>query len=296
MKKINKLFLLLIIANPLNAQITLAQTNDCPFIPNKKVTFGNAEVPLYRSPDLNSPTVYTIKPNLAFKLLEQSGQKINGLCWYKVELPLDKSVVWAGFKIAQNKNPKPSPAPTSPKPKITPQPSPNFTPANPKINTQPNVKPKSIKPNQNYSFYFYFLNIILSLFLLAFFLQIISSIRQQTKAKKLKTITEQSIQIKELNPNNPNHIPQITPVEPILTTSNPNQNSNPPIPYEQPREIDLGILNYLRINEQASFMDLLSHLKCDQQFLRDRLLILQQEEFIEIMDKSDENNLIYKIM
>jgi hypothetical protein len=47
MKTINKLFLLFIIGNALNTQITLAQTNDCPFIPNKKLTSGDVEVLLF---------------------------------------------------------------------------------------------------------------------------------------------------------------------------------------------------------------------------------------------------------
>jgi hypothetical protein len=63
-----------------------------------------------------------------------------------------------------------------------------------------------------------------------------------------------------------------------------------------PKEIDLGILYYLRKNEKASFIDLLSNLKCDKQLLRDRLLILQEEEFIKIVNKSDENNTIYKML
>ena len=63
-----------------------------------------------------------------------------------------------------------------------------------------------------------------------------------------------------------------------------------------PKEIDLGILYYLRKNENASFIDLLSNLQCDKQHLRDRLLILQEEEFIKIINKTDENNTIYKML
>ena len=63
-----------------------------------------------------------------------------------------------------------------------------------------------------------------------------------------------------------------------------------------PKEIDLGILYYLRKNENASFIDLLSNLQCDKPHLRDRLLILQEEEFIKIVNKSDENNTIYKML
>jgi hypothetical protein len=63
-----------------------------------------------------------------------------------------------------------------------------------------------------------------------------------------------------------------------------------------PKEIDLGILYYLRKNENASFIDLLSNLQCDKQLLRDRLLILQEEEFIKIVNKTDENNTIYKMI
>jgi hypothetical protein len=63
-----------------------------------------------------------------------------------------------------------------------------------------------------------------------------------------------------------------------------------------PKEIDLGILYYLRKNENASFIDLLSNLQYDKQFLRDRLLILQEEEFIKIVNKADENNTIYKML
>jgi hypothetical protein len=63
-----------------------------------------------------------------------------------------------------------------------------------------------------------------------------------------------------------------------------------------PKEIELGILNYLRKNENASFIDLLSNLQCDKQLLRDRLLILQEEEFIKIVNKADENNTVYKML
>ncbi|PZV25948.1 MAG: hypothetical protein DCF12_12315 [Snowella sp.] len=63
-----------------------------------------------------------------------------------------------------------------------------------------------------------------------------------------------------------------------------------------PKEIDLGIIYYLRKNENASFIDLLSNLQCDKQPLRDRLLILQEEEFIQIVNKTDENNTIYKML
>jgi putative flippase GtrA len=63
-----------------------------------------------------------------------------------------------------------------------------------------------------------------------------------------------------------------------------------------PAYLDLEILTYLRKNENASFIDLLSNLKCDKQHLRDRLLILQEEEFIKIVNKTDENNTIYKML
>ncbi|MEB3119663.1 MAG: hypothetical protein VKL41_00385 [Snowella sp.] len=63
-----------------------------------------------------------------------------------------------------------------------------------------------------------------------------------------------------------------------------------------PKEIDLGILYYLRKNDNASFIDLLSNLQCDKQHLRDRLLILQEEEFIKIVNKADENNTVYKMI
>jgi TM2 domain-containing membrane protein YozV len=63
-----------------------------------------------------------------------------------------------------------------------------------------------------------------------------------------------------------------------------------------PAYLDLAILTYLRKNENASFIDLLSNLQCDKQLLRDRLLILQEEEFIKIINKTDENNTIYKML
>ena len=63
-----------------------------------------------------------------------------------------------------------------------------------------------------------------------------------------------------------------------------------------PAYLDLAILTYLRKNENASFIDLLSNLQCDKPHLRDRLLILQEEEFIKIVNKSDENNTIYKML
>jgi hypothetical protein len=78
--------------------------------------------------------------------------------------------------------------------------------------------------------------------------------------------------------------------------SNISQQSNPSNISEQAGEIELGILNYLRKNENASFIDLLSKLQCDKQLLRDRLLILQEEEFIKIVNKSDENNTVYKMI
>lgn len=47
---------------------------------------------------------------------------------------------------------------------------------------------------------------------------------------------------------------------------------------------------------RPSFIDLLSKLQCDKQLLRDHLLILQEEEFIKIVNKSDENNTVYKMI
>ncbi len=60
-------------------------------------------------------------------------------------------------------------------------------------------------------------------------------------------------------------------------------------------ELDLAVLNFLRKNEQASFLDFLSNLKCNEQDLLDRLLALQEENFIELVEQIDKNNPIYRM-
>lgn len=58
---------------------------------------------------------------------------------------------------------------------------------------------------------------------------------------------------------------------------------------------DLAILVYFRKHEKANLIDLLSNLQCDEQLLRDRLLALQEEDFIELVEQTDKNNPIYKM-
>jgi hypothetical protein len=119
------------------------------------------------------------------------------------------------------------------------------------------------------------------------------------KPAKLKEVSSGLWEIEELGIfTQRNNI--ITEIDLPLSHNLPSQdiNSLPAFSPEtiNPKEIDLGILYYLRKNENASFIDLLSNLQCDKQHLRDRLLILQEEEFIEIVNKADENNTIYKML
>ncbi|BFM40067.1 hypothetical protein [Synechocystis sp. LKSZ1] len=66
-------------------------------------------------------------------------------------------------------------------------------------------------------------------------------------------------------------------------------------PTKATEETDLAILNHLMKRGQASFMDLLMKLKCDQKILKSRLLALEEENMIVIVEQLDDENTIYKI-
>ena len=102
MKIAKKLSLFLFIGIAVSIpKITLAQTKNCPILPRKEVILKDSETILYNLPSLNSPVIYTIKKNQAFRLLDLSGKYINKMCWYKVESPLNNETAWAGFFIAE---------------------------------------------------------------------------------------------------------------------------------------------------------------------------------------------------
>ena len=92
--------------------MTLAQNKNCPILPHRDVILSDSETPLYNLPSLNSPLVYTIKKNQAFRLLDLSGKYIDKMCWYKVESPLNNETAWAGFFIAEKPTIQASIAPT----------------------------------------------------------------------------------------------------------------------------------------------------------------------------------------
>jgi hypothetical protein len=266
--------------------ITLAQNKNCPVLPRKEIILKDSETVLYNLPSLNSPVIYTIKKNQAFRLLDLSGKYINKMCWYKVESPLNNETAWAGFFIAEKPTIQPSITPTIKKKNPTPISKP--TPIN---------RPRKAEASKDYNYSPYFLipTSIIGIFFLFLLHEIILSLKKKSKPKLRKNLQETNIQNNNINQN------YIT--KPLLTSSpsdsntpNINQQSNLSNTSERSREIDLGILNYLRKNDNASFIDLLSNLQCDKQLLRDRLLILQEEEFIKIVNKADENNTIYKML
>jgi hypothetical protein len=277
MKIAKKLSLFLLIGIAVSIpKITLAQTKNCPILPRKEVILKDSETVLYNLPSLNSPIVYVIKKNQAFRLLDLSGKYINKMCWYKVESPLNNETAWAGFFIAEKPTTQSSITPTIQKDNPTPISKP--TPIN---------RPRKVEASKNYPPYLFITTSIIAIFLLFLLHEIILSLQKKSKPKLRKNLQNS-------NNINQNHIPK-----PLLA-SNPsyskiNQQSNLSNTSERSREIDLGVLNYLRKNENASFIDLLSNLKCDQQHLRDRLLVLQKEEFIEIVEKTDNNNPIYRM-
>lgn len=266
----------------------LAQNKNCPILPRKEVILKDSETVLYNLPSLNSPIVYIIKKNQAFRLLDLSGKYIDKMCWYKVEpplFPLNNETAWAGFFIAEKPIVQPSITPTIKKNNPTPISKP--TPIN---------RPRKAEASKNYSPYFLIATSIIAIFFLFLLHEIILSLQKKSKPK----LRKKSKQISTLNSNNidQDNIPKLLIADSKSNSNllNISQQSNPSNISDQPREIELGILNYLRKNENASFIDLLSNLQCDKQLLRDRLLILQEEEFIEIVNKADENNTIYKMI
>ncbi len=64
---------------------------------------------------------------------------------------------------------------------------------------------------------------------------------------------------------------------------------------ETNESLDLAVLNYLTTHSQASFMQLLIKLKCNQQALKSRLLSLQDEDLIVIVEQLDEENTTYRL-
>jgi hypothetical protein len=126
-----------------------------------------------------------------------------------------------------------------------------------------------------------------------------SEILQLIRPAKLKNIGSNLWGIEELGEftQQDNIIPEID-LQSFHNLPSQNINSSPTFSSEiiNPKEIDIGILYYLRKNDNASFIDLLSNLQYDKQLLRDRLLILQEEKFIKIVNKTDENNTIYKML
>jgi hypothetical protein len=263
--------------------MTLAQNKNCPILPHRDVILSDSETPLYNLPSLNSPLVYTIKKNQAFRLLDLSGKYIDKMCWYKVESPVNNETAWAGFFIAEKPTIQASIAPTIKKNNPTPISKP--TPIN---------RPRKVEASKNYPPYLFIATSIIAIFLLFLLHEIILSLQKKSKPK----LRKKSKQITTLNSNNidQDNIPKLLIENSKTNPSNISQQSNPSNISEQAREIELGILNYLRKNDNASFIDLLSNLQCDKQLLRDRLLILQEEEFIEIIDKADENHTIYKML
>jgi hypothetical protein len=268
--------------------MTLAQNKNCPILPHRDVILSDSETPLYNLPSLNSPIVYIIKKNQAFRLLDLSGKYIDKMCWYKVEpplFPLNNETAWAGFFIAEKPTIQPSITPTIQKNNPTPISKP--TPIN---------HPRKVEASKNYPPYLFIATSIIAIFLLFLLHEIILSLQKKSKPK----LRKKSKQITASNSKNINqdNIPKLL-IDNTKSNShslNISQQSNSSNISEQAREIELGILNYLRKNENASFIDLLSNLQCDKQPLRDRLLILQEEEFIKIINKTDENNTIYKML
>jgi hypothetical protein len=284
MKIAKKLSLFLFIGIAVSIpKITLAQTKNCPILPRKEVILKDSETILYNLPSLNSPVVYTIKKNQAFRLLDLSGKYIDKMCWYKVESPLNNETAWAGFFIAEKPTIQASITPTIQKDNPTPISKP--TPIN---------RPREGQVSKKYPPYFFIATSIIAIFLLFLLHEIILSLQKKSKPK----LRKKSKQVTTLNSNNidQDNIPKLLIENSKTNPSNISQQSNPSNISEQAREIELGILNYLRKNDNASFIDLLSKLQCDKQLLRDRLLILQEEEFIKIINKTDENNTIYKML
>lgn len=281
-----KLSLLLLIGITLSIpKITLAQNKDCPILPSKDVILSDSETPLYNLPSLNSPIVYIIKKNQAFRLLDLSGKYIDKMCWYKVESSLNNETAWAGFFIAEKPTIQPSIIATKQKNNPTPISKPTS------IN-----QPIETRESRNYSPYFLILSCIIAVFLMSLLHEIILSLQNKSKPRLRKN--SKHISLQNCNNINQNDIPKPLFASSLSDYNTPNvsQKSNLSNTSEQAREIELGILNYLRKNENANFIDFLSKLQCDKQLLRDRLLILQEEEFIKIVNKSDENNTIYKML
>jgi hypothetical protein len=272
--------------------MTLAQSQTCPVLPSKEVILHDAETALYDIPygfGFFPKIVYTIKPNQSFKLLDQSGELIDKECWYKVESPLNKEAVWARFILVQKPTPKPSVNVISQKHK-------KENNSSLKSQSQPINQPTQKQVSKNYSPY---LLVAVSIIVILF-LSLLDRITLSLQKKSALKLHQKSKNISTQDSNNINqdNIPKLL-IDNTKNNSSPSNISQQPNPSnisEQTREIELGILNYLRKNENASFIDLLSNLQCDKQHLRDRLLILQEEEFIEIIDKADENHTIYKML
>ena len=276
--------------------MTFAQNKNCPVLPSKEVILHDAETPLYDEQNkeyirmgLIPNIVYTIKPNQSFNLLDQSGELIDEECWYKVESPVSKKVVlWARFILVQKPSTIPSINTTLPKNKIEKK-------SSLKSKTTPINRPIQKQVSKNYSPYFFIVLSIIGIFFLSLLDKITLSLQKKSALKSRKKSKQISTQ--NSNNNQDNISKQL--IDNGKDNSNPSkvsQHSNPSNISEQMREIELGILNYLRKNENASFIDLLSNLQCDKQLLRDSLLILQEEEFIKIVNKTDENNTIYKML
>ena len=156
MKSVKKLSLFLLVGIALLIpKITLAQTKNCPVLPHKEVILKDSETILYNLPSLNSPVVYTIKKNQAFRLLDLSGKYIDKMCWYKVESPLNNETAWAGFFIAEKPTIQASIAPTIKKNNPTPISKP--TPIN---------CPRKAEVSKIYSPYFLIATSIIAIFFL----------------------------------------------------------------------------------------------------------------------------------
>jgi hypothetical protein len=68
-----------------------------------------------------------------------------------------------------------------------------------------------------------------------------------------------------------------------------------PVDIEKASTLDLPIILYLRKNGDTNLTDLLNNFQCDQEQLKERLIALQQEELINLIEQNDPNNPLYQL-
>ncbi|MGL5034704.1 MAG: hypothetical protein ACRC6M_12985 [Microcystaceae cyanobacterium] len=289
----------------------LAQTNECPEIPSQQLTISPKEIPLFTTPESNGEIAYIAKDNETLQLLEPTAQYIDGICWYRIQPPdgIPQSELWLATQKEEEtpENPVSTPIPKTSKPRT------NAIP--PEIKTEPILVPKKQnrqtpqkvnKPSQNHPadipsktqkveitndndqliiIYILmtfvglsFLGCIVSLF---YCLSLNHHSKKQIKLlqdnlalfkKQARKLQEMSDKIRELEI-------QVSSKERILSTNS----------------LDLQIINFLTRNGHTNLTDLLANLPCSEQQLKSRLVTLQNEELISLVEPSETQFPVYRM-